>query len=190
MSDSLRPHGLQPARLLCPWGLSRQGYWKSCLALLQGIFPTQRLNPGLPHCRRILYHLSGAQRLQVGSLVRTGEAQVLLYFSLFPSSHLRWWQQRSEQSFCLVGWRTEVSAHTAENGWDFPFHVLYAVITYAYQKPVGGFQISHLWFWGFLHWVPAALEAVVREALESSMVKAGNQGLGKSISKDVHATII
>ena len=28
-----------------------------CHALLQGIFPTQRLNPGLPHCRWILYHL-------------------------------------------------------------------------------------------------------------------------------------
>ena len=27
-------------------------------ALLQGIFPTQRSNPGLPHCRWILYHLS------------------------------------------------------------------------------------------------------------------------------------
>ena len=27
-------------------------------AILQGIFPTQGLNPGLPHCRRILYHLS------------------------------------------------------------------------------------------------------------------------------------
>ena len=29
-----------------------------CHALLQGIFPTQRSNPGLPHCRQILYHLS------------------------------------------------------------------------------------------------------------------------------------
>ena len=28
------------------------------LSLLQGIFPTQRSNPGLPHCRRILYQLS------------------------------------------------------------------------------------------------------------------------------------
>ena len=27
-------------------------------ALLQGIFPTQRLNSGLPHCRQILHHLS------------------------------------------------------------------------------------------------------------------------------------
>ena len=29
-----------------------------CYALLQGIFPTQGLNPGLLHCRQILYHLS------------------------------------------------------------------------------------------------------------------------------------
>ena len=28
------------------------------LSLLQGVFPTQGLNPGLPHCRRILYQLS------------------------------------------------------------------------------------------------------------------------------------
>ena len=29
-----------------------------CHALLQGIFPTWGSNPGLPYCRRILYHLS------------------------------------------------------------------------------------------------------------------------------------
>ena len=28
-----------------------------CHALLQGIFPTQRSNPGVPHCRWTLYHL-------------------------------------------------------------------------------------------------------------------------------------
>ena len=35
------------------------------LSLLQGIFPTQRSNPGLPHCRQILYQLShkGRQRI-------------------------------------------------------------------------------------------------------------------------------
>ena len=27
VSDSSRPHGLQLARLLCPWGFSRQEYW-------------------------------------------------------------------------------------------------------------------------------------------------------------------
>ena len=30
----------------------------SCHFLLQGIFPTQELNLGLPHCRQTLYHLS------------------------------------------------------------------------------------------------------------------------------------
>ena len=30
----------------------------SCHALLQGIFPTQGSNSGVPHCRWILYHLS------------------------------------------------------------------------------------------------------------------------------------
>ena len=29
-----------------------------CHFLLQGIFPTQGSNPGLPHCRQIPYHLS------------------------------------------------------------------------------------------------------------------------------------
>ena len=36
---------------------SRPEYWSSP-SFLQGIFPTQGSNPGLPHCRRILYHLS------------------------------------------------------------------------------------------------------------------------------------
>ena len=36
---------------------SRPGYW-SILSLLQGIFPTQGSNSGLPHCRQILYQLS------------------------------------------------------------------------------------------------------------------------------------
>ena len=39
-------------------GFSRQEYWSGCHSLLQGIFPTQGLNPGLLHCRQILYPLS------------------------------------------------------------------------------------------------------------------------------------
>ena len=40
-------------------------YW-SGYSLLQGIFPTQGLNPGLPHCRQILYCLS--QKLHIPNL--------------------------------------------------------------------------------------------------------------------------
>ena len=46
------------ARLLCPWNSSGQNIGVDCCSLLQGIFPTQRLNPGLLHCGQILYHLS------------------------------------------------------------------------------------------------------------------------------------
>ena len=35
-----------------------QEYWSGSLSLLQWIFPTQELNPGLLHCRQILYQLS------------------------------------------------------------------------------------------------------------------------------------
>ena len=42
-----------------PWGCSRQEYWSGLPCNpLQGIFPTQGLNLGLPHCRRILHQLS------------------------------------------------------------------------------------------------------------------------------------
>ena len=39
-------------------GFSRQEYWSELPCPPPGIFPTQGLNPGLPHCRWILYHLS------------------------------------------------------------------------------------------------------------------------------------
>ena len=53
VSDSLRPHGLY-----CPWNSPGQNTGVGSLSLLQQIFPTQESNPGLQHCRRILYQLS------------------------------------------------------------------------------------------------------------------------------------
>ena len=35
------------------------------LSLLQGIYPTQGSNPGLPHCRQILYQLSHKGSLRI-----------------------------------------------------------------------------------------------------------------------------
>ena len=58
MSDSLQPYGLQPSKLLCPWDFLGKNTGVGCRFLLQGIFPTQQLNPGLLHCRQILYQLS------------------------------------------------------------------------------------------------------------------------------------
>ena len=61
VSDSLWPHGLKSTRLLCPWNFPGRNTGVGSHSLLQGIFPTQRLNPGLPHCRWILYHLSSQE---------------------------------------------------------------------------------------------------------------------------------
>ena len=58
VTDSWWPHGLQPARLLCPWTSPGKNTGVGCHALLQGIFLTQGLNLGLPHWRQILYCLS------------------------------------------------------------------------------------------------------------------------------------
>ena len=53
MSDCLQPHGLYSE-----WNSLGHNTGVGSLSFLQGIFPTQRLNPGLPHCRWILYQLS------------------------------------------------------------------------------------------------------------------------------------
>ena len=50
--DSLRPCGLYPTRLLCPWDSPGKNSGVGCHFLLQGNFPTQGLNPGLPHWRQ------------------------------------------------------------------------------------------------------------------------------------------
>ena len=48
----------KPSRLLCPRDSPGSNTGVGCLALLQGIFPTQGSNPGLLYWRWILYHLS------------------------------------------------------------------------------------------------------------------------------------
>ena len=47
-----------PWTIYSPWNSSGHNSGVGSLSLLQGIFPTQGSNPGLPHWRRILYQLS------------------------------------------------------------------------------------------------------------------------------------
>ena len=58
MYDSLRPLRLHPTRFLCPWDSPGKNTGEGCHSLLWGIFLTQGSNPGVQHCRQILYHLS------------------------------------------------------------------------------------------------------------------------------------
>ena len=57
-SHSVVSNSLQPHELYSPWNSAGQNTGVGSRSLLQGIFPIQGLNPGLPHCRRILYQLS------------------------------------------------------------------------------------------------------------------------------------
>ena len=50
MSDSLRPHGLQPTRLPCPWDSPGKNTGVGGHFFLQGVFPIQELDPSLLHC--------------------------------------------------------------------------------------------------------------------------------------------
>ena len=70
----LWPHGLSS-----PWNSPGQNTGVCSLFLVMGIFPTQGLNPGLLHCRWILYQLS-----HKGSPIIILKSCFWLYDPLFP----------------------------------------------------------------------------------------------------------
>ena len=74
-SNSLWPHGLYS-----PWNSPSKTTGVVSCSLPWGIFPTQGLNPSLPHCRWILYQLS-----HQGSLESQYNSGLFLniYFYLF-----------------------------------------------------------------------------------------------------------
>ena len=98
MSNSLQPHGLQPPRLFCPWNSPGKNTGVGSHSLLQGIFLTQRSNPGFLHCRQIPYHLSYHSSIlknkQNHAMYRI-ESQNIRYSS-FPSIDLHYSQRIKE----------------------------------------------------------------------------------------------
>ena len=70
---TLQPHGLQPARLLCPWDSPSRNTERGCHFLLQGIFLTQGLNLRLLHWKMNslpLSHLESSRILLSSSFFR------------------------------------------------------------------------------------------------------------------------
>ena len=80
VSDCLRPHGLYSS-----WNSPDQNTGIGSFSLLQGIFPTQESNQGLPHCRRILHQLN-----------HKGSPRILEWVAypflqhIFPTEELNW----------------------------------------------------------------------------------------------------
>ena len=83
VSDSLQPHRLQPARLLCPGASPGKNTGVGCHSLLQGIFPTQGLNPGLLNYTLILYCLSHQGWVPANSTGSPGEYRLLPHQDAF-----------------------------------------------------------------------------------------------------------
>ena len=86
MSNSLWPHGLYS-----PWNFPGQNTGVSSLCLLQGIFPTQGSNPGLPRCRWILYQLS-----------HKGSPRILKWVA-YPFSSRSSWPRNGTRVSCITG---------------------------------------------------------------------------------------
>jgi len=86
VSDSLWPNGLYS-----PWNSLGQNTGVGSLSLLQGIFWTQGSNPGLPHCRWILYKLS-----------HQGSSRILEWVA-YPFSSRSFWLRNWTRVSCIAG---------------------------------------------------------------------------------------
>ena len=83
----LMPLGLMSLVLLCPCDSPGKNTGEGWHFLLQGKFPTQGSNPGLLHCRQILYHLShqGSPTISLYKGCRGSFLQGLIFNSLVIS---------------------------------------------------------------------------------------------------------
>ena len=77
--------------LYSPWNSLGQTTGVGSLSLLQGVFPTQGSNPGLPHCRRILCQLS-----------HKGSPRILEWVA-YPFSSISSWPRNQTGVSCIAG---------------------------------------------------------------------------------------
>ena len=82
---------LRPRGLYSPWNSPGQNTGVGSLSLLQGIFPTQGSNPGLPHCRQFLYQLS-----------HKGSPRILEWVA-YPFSRGSSWPRNQTRVSCIAG---------------------------------------------------------------------------------------
>ena len=80
-----------------------------CHALLQGIFPTQGSNPGLPHCRWILYQLS-----------HQGSPRILEWVA-YPFPRGSYWHRNQIGVSCIAGGIFTSWASRKPQAWSYFF---------------------------------------------------------------------
>ena len=85
MSDSLRPHGLQPAWLLCPLGFSRQDYWSGLPCPPPGDLPNPGIKPRFPTLL-----VDSLPSEPPGKPKNTGVGSLSLLQGIFPIQESNW----------------------------------------------------------------------------------------------------
>ena len=103
VSSSLWPHGLYS-----PWNSLGQNTGVGNCSLIQGIFPTERLNPGLLNCRWILYQLShqGSPRILEWGRGILGSPRILDGVAYPFSSRSSWPSNQTRVSYTRGGFFT------------------------------------------------------------------------------------
>ena len=96
VSNSLRPH-----RLYSPWNSPGQNTGVGSRSLLQEIFLTQGSNPGLPHCRQILYQLSQQGKELTGKMLCTLGLHKFLFIPSLRSPSLQTPERLQHHIPCL-----------------------------------------------------------------------------------------
>ena len=90
-SRSIKSNSLWPHWIYSPGDSPGQNTEVGSLSLLQGIFPTQGLNPGLPHCWWILYQLSHKRSTRI------------LEWVAYPFSSRFSWPRYPTRLSCIAG---------------------------------------------------------------------------------------
>ena len=83
VSDSLRPTGLEPVRLLCPWGFCRQEYWSGQSCPPSGDLP----NPGI-ELRSPEFQANYLPSEPPGKATNTGVDSLSFLQGIFPTQEL------------------------------------------------------------------------------------------------------
>jgi len=91
MSNSLWPHGIQPARILCPWNSPGKNTGVGCHYLLQRIFLTKGFNLHLLH--HLHWHVDSLPL----SHLRSTDIYTLLYIQYITNNNLLCSTEKSTQ---------------------------------------------------------------------------------------------
>ena len=121
---SLWPHGLYS-----PWNSPGQNTGVCSLSLLQGIFPTQGLNPGLSHCSRILYQQS-----------QKGSPRILKWVA-YPFSSGSFWPRNGTG----VSWNAGGFFTNELSEKDSIYECVYLINIYMKMKKWKHYSLSCVW---------------------------------------------